>query len=116
MGPTLTIDVNSSLPQPSDQTDGRRFFLNGVSEEVPTTDFQISGLPKFFAGGLSEPESSSSIGTPDESDSDEEEVQSVFKKINGLGSLDSLQDSLPIKFVPFSLTPFTLINFGLILF
>lgn len=82
MGPTFTIDVPSS-PPPSNQSDGRHLFL---------------GPPKFFTGGSSEPESSSSIGTPDDSDNDEE-VQSKLnlKGRNGLGSLDSLEDSLPIK-------------------
>ena len=93
VGPTFTIDVPSS-PPPSNQSDGRHLFL---------------GPPKFFTGGSSEPESSSSIGTPDDSDNDEE-VQSKLnlKGRNGLGSLDSLEDSLPIKFVPFSLLLFIL--------
>ncbi|CAK8568746.1 unnamed protein product [Lathyrus sativus] len=91
VGPTFTIDVPSS-PPPSDQTDGRRrLFMN--EDEVPTT-FRISRPEKFFGGGS--PESSSSIGTPDDSDNDEE-VQSQMKTRNGLGSLDSLEDSLPIK-------------------
>ncbi|CAJ2643372.1 unnamed protein product [Trifolium pratense] len=76
VGPTFTINV-------PDQT----------REDLPTA-FRISGPPKFFAGGS--PESSSSIGTPDDSDNDEE-VQSQLKGRNGLGSLDSLEDSLPIK-------------------
>jgi hypothetical protein len=33
-------------------------------------------------------------------------VQSELKGRNGLGSLDSLEDSLPIKFVSFSITHF----------
>jgi hypothetical protein len=85
VGPTFTINV-------PDQT----------GEDLPTA-FRISGPPKFFTGGS--PESSSSIGTPDDSDNDEE-VQSELKGRNGLGSLDSLEDSLPIKFVSFSITPF----------
>ncbi|XP_058785810.1 protein OXIDATIVE STRESS 3 LIKE 4-like [Vicia villosa] len=91
VGPTFTIDVPSS-PPPSDQTEERRrLFMNEV--EAPTS-FRISGSSKFFGGGS--PESSSSIGTPDESDNDEE-VQSQMKTRSGLGSLDSLEDSLPIK-------------------
>lgn len=98
VGPTFTIDVPSS-PPPSDQTVGRRrLFMN--EDEAPTT-FRISGPAKFFGGGS--PESSSSIGTPDDSDNDEE-VQSQMKPRSGLGSLDSLEDSLPIKFVPLSLS------------
>ncbi|KAJ1420123.1 hypothetical protein SESBI_14562 [Sesbania bispinosa] len=86
MGPTFTIDAPSSPPP---------------EEGVPS--FRISAPPKFFAGGESEPESSSSIGTPDDSDNEEEEeVQSEFKRRTGLGSLDALEDSLPIKLVPFS--------------
>ncbi|KAI5403496.1 protein OXIDATIVE STRESS 3 LIKE 4 [Lathyrus oleraceus] len=91
VGPTFTIDVPSS-PPPSDQTVGRRrLFMN--EDEAPTA-FRISGPAKFFGGGS--PESSSSIGTPDDSDNDEE-VQSQMKPRSGLGSLDSLEDSLPIK-------------------
>ncbi|CAI8599751.1 unnamed protein product [Vicia faba] len=91
VGPTFTIDVPPTpSPPPSDQTD-RRLFIN--EDEVPAT-FRISGPPKFFGGGS--PESSSSIGSPDDSDNDEE-VQSQMKTRSGLGSLDSLEDSLPIK-------------------
>lgn len=99
VGPTFTINDVPSSPPPSDQTDGhRRLFMN--EDQVPTS-FRISGPSKFFGGGS--PESSSSIGTPDESDNDEE-VQSQMKTRSGLGSLDSLEDSLPIKFVPFFLS------------
>lgn len=82
LGPAFSIDVPSSPPYA-----GNVFF-----------DGDSSG-------------SSSSIGTPDDSDiendnvspkrnreeDDEDEVQSKFK---GLNSLDSLEDSLPIKLVP----------------
>ncbi|XP_027355444.1 nucleolin 1-like [Abrus precatorius] len=98
MGPTFTIDVPSSPPPPGEAN--QRIFLNGVTEG-DGSNFRISGPPKFFAGGESESESSSSIGTPDESDNDEEEeeeeVQSKLKGRSGLGSLDALEDSLPIK-------------------
>ncbi|CAL0327258.1 unnamed protein product [Lupinus luteus] len=71
-------------------------FLNPVQNG---SGFQIAGPPKFFAGGSSESENSSTIGTPDDSDieDEEDEVQSNFKEKTGLGSLDSLEDSLPIK-------------------
>ncbi|CAI8605810.1 unnamed protein product [Vicia faba] len=82
VGPSFSIDVPSSPP----------FTGNSPAGNV------------FFSGDSSE--SSSSIGTPDDSDienenvspkrnrEDDEEVQSKFK---GLNSLDSLEDSLPIK-------------------
>lgn len=96
VGPAFTIDVPSSPSQ-----DGRareRIFLDG-SPEDDGPNFRISGPPKFFTGG--ESESSSSIGTPDdESDNEEEEVQSKLKIRTGLVSLDALEDSLPIKLVP----------------
>lgn len=87
MGPTFSIDVPSSPP------------FAGAGNR-PTGNV-------FFSGDS--PESSSSIGTPDDSDiendnvspkrnrdedDDDEEVQSKFK---GLDSLDSLEDSLSIK-------------------
>lgn len=50
-----------------------------------------------------ETESSSSIGTPDDSDN-EEEVQS--ERNNALDSLNALEDSLPIKLLPFSFSFF----------
>lgn len=108
VGPTFTIDVPSS-PLPSGHTDAHLFFNEVSREELPAT-FRISRPAKFFAGGSPEPESSSSIGTPDDESDNGEEIQSEFKGRNGLGSLDSLEDSLPIKFVPFSL----LINIFLI--
>ncbi|XP_061339342.1 protein OXIDATIVE STRESS 3 LIKE 4-like [Gastrolobium bilobum] len=100
MGSTFTIDVPSS-PPPSGET-GERLFLNGVDRypEEDESNFRISGPLKFFAGGSSESENSSSIGTPDDSDNEEEEeeeVQSKLKRRAGLGSLDALEDSLPIK-------------------
>lgn len=95
MGPTFTIDVPSS-PLPSGHTDAHLFFNEVSREELPAT-FRISRPAKFFAGGSPEPESSSSIGTPDDESDNGEEIQSEFKGRNGLGSLDSLEDSLPIK-------------------
>ncbi|KAF1893469.1 hypothetical protein Lal_00001948 [Lupinus albus] len=71
-----------------------RMFLNPVEDG---SGFQINGPPKFFAGGSSESENSSSIGTPDDSGNEDDEVQSEFKEKTGLGSLDSLEYSLPIK-------------------
>ena len=94
MGPAFTIDVPSSPPQHAGSDD--RIFLNVSPEEGDGSNFRISGPPKFFAGG--ESESSSSIGTPDDSDNEEEEeVQSQLKIRTGLGSLDALEESLPIK-------------------
>ena len=91
VGPTFSIDVPSSPP------------FAGAGNR-PNGNL-------FFSGDS--PESSSSIGTPDDSDiendnvspkrnrdeedDDDDEVQSKFK---GLISLDSLEDSLPIKLVP----------------
>lgn len=94
MGPAFTIDVPSSPPQHAGSDD--RIFLNVSPEEGDGSNFRISGPPKFFAGG--ESESSSSIGTPDDSDNEEEEeVQSQLKIRTGLGSLDALEESLPIN-------------------
>lgn len=111
VGSTFTIDVPSS-PPPQGQTAEERLFLNGVSEcpeeEGVPAAFRISGEAKFFAGGSLEPESSSSIGTADDSD-EEEEVQSELKGRTGLGSLDALEDSLPIKLVPFVHTLFSIL-------
>ncbi|RDX63675.1 hypothetical protein CR513_57863 [Mucuna pruriens] len=92
VGPAFTIDVPASPPP--DGHAGEGIFLNG-SPEDDGSSFRISGPTKFFAGG--ESESSSSIGTPDESDDEEDEVQSKLKMRTGLGSLDVLEDSLPIK-------------------
>lgn len=86
MGPTFSIDVPSSPP-----------FAGAGNRPSGNV---------FFSGDS--PESSSSIGTPDDSDiendnvspkrnrdeDDDDEVQSKFK---GLNSLDSLEDSLPIN-------------------
>ncbi|CAL0305678.1 unnamed protein product [Lupinus luteus] len=77
----------------STQTE-RRMFLNPVEDG---SGFKINGPSKFFAGGSSESENSSSIGTPDDSENEDDEVQSNFKEKTGLGSLDSLEYSLPIK-------------------
>ncbi|WJX09949.1 hypothetical protein P8452_00728 [Trifolium repens] len=68
VGPTFSIDVPTSPPFAGNRPTGNVFFAGDSSE------------------------SSSSIGTPD--DNEDEEVQSKFK---GLNSLDSLDDSLPIK-------------------
>ena len=82
--------------------------LVGSTFAIDGSDYRRSN---FLAGDASE--SSSSIGTPDDSDIDlspktgadlgdeEDEVQSKFNGRVGLGSLDSLEDSLPIKLVPF---------------
>ncbi|KAK8473095.1 hypothetical protein PHAVU_001G059700 [Phaseolus vulgaris] len=87
VGPTFTIDVPSSPP--------------------PLYVSESAGNPYGLFSGHSS-ESSSSIGTPDDTDdendvvsskrnqnkSEQEEVQNTLK---GLASLDSLEDSLPIK-------------------
>ncbi|XP_057731167.1 protein OXIDATIVE STRESS 3 LIKE 4-like [Arachis stenosperma] len=86
VGPTFAIDVSSSPPPPVTAATADQDRLGSA--------FRISAQPKFFAGDLSE-SSSSSIGTPDDDSGDEEEIQSGLKP--GLGSLDSLEDSLPIK-------------------
>ncbi|ESW09120.1 hypothetical protein PHAVU_009G101800 [Phaseolus vulgaris] len=92
LGPAFTIDVPASPPLDGNSED--RIFLNG-SPENDRSNFRISGPSKFFTGG--ESESSSSIGTPDDSDNEEEEVQSKLKIRTGLGSLNAMEDSLPIK-------------------
>jgi len=79
------------------------FSIDAPSPPPPFAENHPTGKV-FFAGDL---ESSSSIGSPDDSDiendvvslkrkrdEDGEEVESKFK---GLNSLDSLEDSLPIK-------------------
>ncbi|TKY58237.1 hypothetical protein E2542_SST15294 [Spatholobus suberectus] len=89
VGPTFTIDVPSSAAPPYD-----------ADRPVPSYGF--------FAGDSSE--SSSSSGTPDDSDDENDAVSSkrnqddeneeeevVHSKLKGLASLDSLEDSLPIK-------------------
>lgn len=102
MGPTFTIDVSSSSP-PSPPSYPR--------DHLPTSDPDDHTVPSCLSAcpaslDAESSESSSSIGTPDDSDNDlsfskdgdaredEEEVQSKF---HGLGSLDALEDSLPIK-------------------
>ncbi|KAK7352800.1 hypothetical protein VNO80_18229 [Phaseolus coccineus] len=92
LGPAFTIDVPASPPLDGNSED--RIFLNG-SPENDRSNFRISGPSKFFTGG--ESESSSSIGTPDDSENEEEEVQSKLKIRTGLGSLNAMEDSLPIK-------------------
>lgn len=93
VGPTFAIDVPSSPPP--------------YAGDRPTGNV-------FFAGDSSA--SSSSIGTPDNSDDEndvvspkrnrgededeEEEEEEVQSKLKCLNSLDSLEDSLPIKLVP----------------
>ncbi|KAI4316212.1 hypothetical protein L6164_024211 [Bauhinia variegata] len=118
VGSTFTIDVPSSPPrygrdQSSPEADDcavPSFFLNDVDGRPKNdgSDYGLGGRQKFFAGDSSE--GSSSIGTPDDSDNDisskrdgevgeEDEVQSKLNEeaVAGLGSLDSLEDSLPIK-------------------
>lgn len=97
VGPSFSIDVPSSPPFTGNRPTGNVFFSGDSSG------------------------SSSSIGTPDDSDienenvspkrnrEDDEEVQSKFK---GLNSLDSLEDSLPTKLVPLFIL---LINFFLLI-
>ncbi|KAK7293676.1 hypothetical protein RJT34_16549 [Clitoria ternatea] len=91
LGPTFTLDVASS-PPPSFDEDRPK------SDTVPSYNF--------FAAESSE--SSSSIGTPDDSDDEnddvslkkdqpEEKEQEIQSKLKGLDSLDSLEDSLPVK-------------------
>ncbi|XP_061362552.1 protein OXIDATIVE STRESS 3 LIKE 4-like [Gastrolobium bilobum] len=99
VGPTFTVDVQSSPPPPT--------LVMGYAGENPSNDAVERAVPLPLFDGESS-ESSSSIGTPDDSEDEnddvsskrenneeEEEVQSKLKK--GLNSLDSLEDSLPIK-------------------
>ncbi|KAK7260784.1 hypothetical protein RIF29_27082 [Crotalaria pallida] len=96
MGPTFTIDVQSSPPLPDHNSD------DAHERTVPYggSGFLVGGgKPEFFTGELSE--SSSSIGTPDDSDNEiddvSEEEEEVQSKLKGLNSLESLEDSLSIK-------------------
>ena len=115
VGPAFTIEVPSSPPHAPVAYDGDRPVSGDGEREAPKSffedgsGFQVEGKPGFFAGDSSE--SSSSIGTPDDSDDEnddvscnkeeeeEEEEEEVQSKLKGLGSLDSLEDSLPIKSV-----------------
>ncbi|XP_045820440.1 ubiquitin carboxyl-terminal hydrolase 36-like [Trifolium pratense] len=86
VGPTFSIDVPTSPPFAGNRPTGNVFFTGGELSE-----------------------SSSSIGTPDDSDiendnvspkrhrEDDDEDEEVQSKFKGLNSLDSLDDSLPIK-------------------
>lgn len=100
VGPTFAINVPSS-PPPS---------YGGEHPSGDANERAVSFSP--FGDGFSAGESSeasSSIGTPDDSSSDEndvvspkrdreeEEEEEVQSKFKGLDSLDSLEDSLPIK-------------------
>jgi len=108
LGPTFTIDVSSS-PPPLFPSQAARFSADSS-------------------------ETSSSIGTPDDTDDendavssqrnqnnsdhddDEQEQQQVHNTLKSLASLDSLEDSLPIKFVSqfnlFSSLSLSLSNFN----
>ncbi|KAF7830184.1 nucleolin 1-like [Senna tora] len=89
VGPTFTLDVSSSPP------------AYGRDQHAPC-DADDHAVPSCL---FARPDD----GTPDDSDNDlsfkrdgdaeeeEEEVQSKFNGGLGLGSLDSLEDSLPIK-------------------
>nr|DAD45810.1 TPA_asm: hypothetical protein HUJ06_004040 [Nelumbo nucifera] len=81
-------------------------YLNrkGDVEEEKGKEVAASGEPVkrvngfCFGGEDLESSESSSIGVPDESDEEEEEVQSGLKSGGGaLSSLDALEESLPIK-------------------
>lgn len=100
LGPTFTIDVS---PHARDQQKGEE-----EDQTVPSRPFLkdengsgclMGERPEFSFGGSSE--RSSSIGTPGDSEDEEEEEGEVQSKLNGGLGLGSLQDSLPIKLVSF---------------
>ncbi|KAK7384849.1 hypothetical protein VNO78_30552 [Psophocarpus tetragonolobus] len=94
VGPTFTIDVPSSPPPPP----------LPYNSDHPTAAGRPYGL---FSADSSA--SSSSIGTPDDdendvvsskrnqNDNEQKEKENIHNKLEGLASLDSLEDSLPIK-------------------
>ncbi|KAJ7958646.1 Stress response NST1-like protein [Quillaja saponaria] len=119
VGPTFSIDVSSSPPPvcgrdyPSPVTDEHVlaqpclfFGVSGGCQSGKGSGYGIGEPIKFPAEASSE--NSSSIGVPGDSDDvsssrggaevveEEEEVQSKLNR-GGLGSLGSLEDSLPIK-------------------
>lgn len=111
MGPNFTIDVPSSPPLPSYGGDYPNADADADEHAVTYalfdggSGYRVGGEPEFFTGESSE--SSSSIGSPDDSDDEngdvsgeEKEEEEVQSKLKGSSSLDSLEDSLPIKLVP----------------
>ncbi|KAL1353150.1 hypothetical protein HN51_017073 [Arachis hypogaea] len=118
VGPAFTIEVPSSPPHATAEYDADRPTISnaGTTGEIERdgtksnsffdegSGFRAGGKAGLFAGDSSE--SSSSIGTPDDSDiendvvspiKEDDEDEEVQSKLNGLNSLDSLEDSLPIK-------------------
>ncbi|XP_028781249.1 uncharacterized protein LOC114737488 [Neltuma alba] len=106
VGPTFTIDVSSSSsssssPPPPSYPRDHRPVPDSDDHTVPSC---LLGRPASLDADSSE--SSSSIGTPDDSDNDllfnkdgdaQEDGEEVQSKFHGLASLDALEDSLPVK-------------------
>ncbi|XP_010541540.1 PREDICTED: uncharacterized protein LOC104814974 [Tarenaya hassleriana] len=109
MGPTFSIDVSASaefvrdrglLPPPHPLPEMASAADTGGSS---LTDVPVRPGSGIWSGQTAEysSESSSSIGSPgdseDDDDSGEDDTVSSKERLQGLGSLSSLDDSLPIK-------------------
>ncbi|XP_010525555.1 PREDICTED: uncharacterized protein LOC104803325 [Tarenaya hassleriana] len=99
MGPTFSIDVSATAEFVRD-----RSVAPSPPPSEMTSSFAAAAPGRAGSGVWSgqtaeySSESSSSIGSPGESDEEEDEdVSSKEQSLRGLGSLSSLEDSLPIK-------------------
>ncbi|KDP33455.1 hypothetical protein JCGZ_07026 [Jatropha curcas] len=108
VGPTFSIEVSSPTPyvvppsQDKHHTSAAApcIFLKEEEDDNDVAQGMISsriGSGIEINGPDDSSDNSSSIGAPDDSEEDEEEVNSVLSSKGGLGSLDSLEESLPIK-------------------
>ncbi|KAJ8758719.1 hypothetical protein K2173_000440 [Erythroxylum novogranatense] len=98
VGPTFSVDVSS--PAATGEKLPASLFLKAEGEEAEDRKLVSGRIGSGVGFGRTEDssESSSSIGAPDDSDDEEgEEVDSSVSSNLGLGSLDSLEESLPIK-------------------
>lgn len=106
MGPTFGIEVSSSAAYVRDSAQDK----HAVASCLFLKDDDSGSGPGICAPKEPQPDdssdNSSSIGAPDDSDDggasphgggDDEEVQSKFRGVGSLSSLDSLEESLPIK-------------------
>ncbi|XP_065850632.1 protein OXIDATIVE STRESS 3 LIKE 4-like [Euphorbia lathyris] len=94
VGPTFGIEVSSSSSAAA--------YVSSQDENSPPCIFlkedEIVGSGSLIGAPDASSGSSSSIGSPDDSEDEEgEEVNSVILSKSGLSSLDSLEESLPIK-------------------
>ena len=100
MGPTFSIEVSSpqdnihvSSAAAAAAAAANCIFLKDEDESVVGQEGLVSARRINELDNSSD--SSSSIGAPD--DSDEEEVDSGSSSKGAIASLDSLEDSLPVK-------------------